>query len=89
MKVELHRLHNYPIVLMPIVLMPIVGTADGEADCECILKHRHGLVTDCHWLPIVLIVLQLAPIVSAADVTVKLYMKVNVFTLLRSYRPVC
>jgi len=34
-----------------------------------ILKHRHGLVTNCHRLPIVL---QLAPIVSAADVSVKL-----------------
>jgi len=33
LKLELDRLHNYPIVPMPIV--PIVRTADGEADCEC------------------------------------------------------
>jgi len=40
-----------------------------------ILKHRHGLVTDCHRLlivPIVQLVLQSALIVSAADVSVKL-----------------
>jgi len=40
-----------------------------------IVKHQHGLVTDCHRLPIVLmvpIVLQLAPMVSVADVWVKL-----------------
>ena len=37
-----------------------------------IMKHRHGLVTDCHQLPIVPIVLHSAPIVSAADVSVKL-----------------
>jgi len=36
-----------------------------------ILKHQHGLVTDCHWLPIVPIVLQSAPIPSAADLSIK------------------
>src|SRR6218665_988620 len=38
-----------------------------------IVKHRHGLVTDCHHLPIVPIVPQSAPMVSVADVSVKLY----------------
>jgi len=46
--------------------------AHGSVNSEriLILKHRHGLVPDCHRLPIVL---QSAPIVSAADVSVKLY----------------
>jgi len=35
-----------------------------------IVKHRHGLVTDCHQVPIVP---QSAPMVSVADVSVKLY----------------
>jgi len=38
------------------------------------VKHRHGLVTDCHNLPMVPIVLQSAPMVSVADVSVKLYL---------------
>src|SRR6218665_468413 len=38
------------------------------------MKHRHGLVTDCHHLPMVPIVPQLAPMVSVADVSVKLYL---------------
>src|SRR6218665_4001555 len=38
-----------------------------------IVKHRHGLVTDCHHLPMVPIVSQSAPMVSVADVSVKLY----------------
>src|SRR6218665_595808 len=38
-----------------------------------IVKHWHGLVTDCHRLLIVPIVPQSAPIVSVADVSVKLY----------------
>jgi len=38
------------------------------------MKHRHGLVTDCHHLPMVPIVPQSAPMVSVADVSVKLYM---------------
>jgi len=40
-----------------------------------IVKHRHGLVTDCHHLPMfpmVPIVPQSAPMVSVADVSVKL-----------------
>jgi len=37
-----------------------------------IVKHRHGLVTDCHHLPMVPIVPQSAPMVSVADVLVKL-----------------
>jgi len=37
-----------------------------------IVKHWHGLVTDCHHLPMVPIVPQLAPMVSVADVSVKL-----------------
>src|SRR6218665_625963 len=43
-----------------------------------IVKHRHGLVTDCHHLlmiPMVPIVPQSAPMVSVADVSVKLYLK--------------
>jgi len=36
------------------------------------VKHRHGLVTDCHHLPMVPIVPQSAPMVSVADVSVKL-----------------
>jgi len=38
-----------------------------------IVKHRHGLITDCHDLPMVPIVPQSAPMVSVADVSVKLY----------------
>jgi len=39
-----------------------------------IVKHRHGLVTDCHHLPMVPIVVpQSAPMVSVADASVKLY----------------
>src|SRR6218665_2927642 len=38
-----------------------------------IVKHRHGLVTDCHHLLMVPIVPQSAPMVSVADVSVKLY----------------
>jgi len=38
-----------------------------------IMKHQHGLVTDCHHLPMVPIVPQSAPMVSVADVLVKLY----------------
>jgi len=38
-----------------------------------ILKHWHGLVTDCHQLAMVPIVLQSAPIVSDDGVSVKLY----------------
>src|SRR6218665_1673461 len=41
-----------------------------------IVKHRHGLVTDCHHLPMVPmvpIVPQSAPMVSVAVVSVKLY----------------
>src|SRR6218665_2421520 len=38
-----------------------------------IVKHRCGLVTDCHHLPMVPIVSQSAPMVSVADVSVKLY----------------
>ena len=38
-----------------------------------IVKHRHGLVTDCHHLPMVPIVPQSAPMASVADVSVKLY----------------
>jgi len=38
-----------------------------------IVKHRHGLVTDCHHLPMVPIVPQSTPMVSVADVSVKLY----------------
>src|SRR6218665_3443074 len=44
-----------------------------------IVKHRHGLVTDCHRLPMVPmvpIVPQSAPMVSVADVSVKLYLAV-------------
>jgi len=37
-----------------------------------IVKHRHGLITDCHHLPMVPIVSQSAPMVSVADVSVKL-----------------
>ena len=37
------------------------------------MKHRHGLVTDCHHLPMVPIVPQSAPMASVADVSVKLY----------------
>jgi len=40
-----------------------------------IVKHRHGLVTDCHHLPVVpmvQIVPQLAPMVSVANISVKL-----------------
>ena len=43
-----------------------------------IVKHRQGLVTDCHHLPmvpIVPIVPQSAPMVSVADVSVKLYLQ--------------
>src|SRR6218665_168280 len=39
------------------------------------MKHRHGLVTDCHHLPMVPIVPQSAPMVSVADVSVKLYIR--------------
>src|SRR6218665_2725003 len=39
-----------------------------------IVKHRQGLVTDCHHLPMVPIVPQSAPMVSVADVSVKLYL---------------
>src|SRR6218665_3398065 len=41
-----------------------------------IVKHRHGLVTDCHHLPMVPIVPKSAPMVSAVDVSVKLYLYV-------------
>src|SRR6218665_3717685 len=34
-----------------------------------IVKHQHGLVTDCHHLPMVPIVPQSAPMVSVADVS--------------------
>jgi len=37
-----------------------------------IVKHWHGLVTDCHRLPMVPIVPQSAPLVIVADVSVKL-----------------
>ena len=45
----------------------------GEFSDNIIVKHRHGLVTDCHHLPMVPIVSQSAPMVNAADVSVKLY----------------
>jgi len=48
-----------------------------------IVKHRQGLVTDCHQLPIVPmvpIVPQSAPIVSVADVSVKLYLRPSSFS---------
>src|SRR6218665_2359356 len=39
---------------------------------KIIMKHQHGLVTDCHHLPMVPIVPQSAQMVSVADVSVKL-----------------
>src|SRR6218665_3041140 len=38
-----------------------------------IVKHQHGLVTDCHHLPMVPIVPQSVPMASVADVSVTLY----------------
>src|SRR6218665_746291 len=49
-----------------------------------IVKHRHGLVTDCHHLPMVPIVSQSAPMVSVADVSVKLYYQVIIQTIMLS-----
>jgi len=47
-----------------------------------IVKHRHGLVTECHHLPMVLIVPQSAPMVSDADASVKLYLQYAVLGFL-------
>jgi len=44
-----------------------------------IVKHRDGLVTDCHRLPIVPIVPQSSPMVSVADVSVKLYHSITMY----------
>ena len=51
-----------------------------------ILKHRHGLVTDCHHLPMVLIVPQSAPMVSVADVSVKLYFAIFQYSCCIEYK---
>src|SRR6218665_223965 len=56
----------------------------GEFSDNIIVKHRHGLVTDCHHLPMVPIVSQSAPMVSVADVSVKLYYQVIIQTIMLS-----
>jgi len=42
-------------------------THGAEFSSILILKHQHGLVTDCHQLPIAPIVLKSAPIMSVAN----------------------
>ena len=53
--------------------------APNSGSNNLIVKHRHGLVTDCDLLPnvpMIPIALHSAPIESVADVSVKLYINV-------------
>ena len=74
---QLSRLLEQPMVRLIVSVTDCLLKCHGSVNSVSILimKHRHGLVTDCHWMPIVPmvpIVPQSAPIVSAADVLVKL-----------------